>query len=244
MTSQNLIGCCRLSARIVAWPTPALLTRMSIAPNGRAPGHDVVTIASSRLRSASIVRRSAALLLLAAPLSRAQRGLGGAVDRRDPDTGAEQSRHQSAADAARRAGNNRRPFASLIAFLSSDHQQGEAGHWQPTDRRPLFSPRRRPGPIGQLGSCCEMGPGLRRGERNFDQNGMSFQVKILRILEQSLAADCVLDAFLREAVLGGAGQLSAAAASQLVRASRSHLPIKLVLAAPASFFSVACAVRE
>src|SRR5439155_23089792 len=59
VTSQNLIGCCRLSLRIVAWPTPALLTRMSITPKRPRALATISSIDSSRARSASIVIRSA-----------------------------------------------------------------------------------------------------------------------------------------------------------------------------------------
>src|SRR6516162_173510 len=59
VTSQNLIGCCRLSLRIVAWPTPALLTRMSITPKRTRALATTSSIASSRARSASIVSKLA-----------------------------------------------------------------------------------------------------------------------------------------------------------------------------------------
>src|SRR6266478_7272213 len=55
VTSQNLIGRCRLSLRIVAWPTPALLTRTSITPKRLRVLSTISSIASSRTRSASIV---------------------------------------------------------------------------------------------------------------------------------------------------------------------------------------------
>src|SRR6516162_5497160 len=59
VTSQNLIGRCRLSVRIVAWPTPALLTRMSMTPNRPRAVLTNSSIASSRARSASIVSKLA-----------------------------------------------------------------------------------------------------------------------------------------------------------------------------------------
>ena len=59
VTSQNLIGCWRLSRRIVAWPTPALLTRMSIVPKRPRALATISSIASSRARSASIVSKLA-----------------------------------------------------------------------------------------------------------------------------------------------------------------------------------------
>src|ERR1700730_10502509 len=59
VTSQNLIECCRLSLRIVAWPTPALLTRMSIVPKRPRALETISSIDSSQARSASIVMRLA-----------------------------------------------------------------------------------------------------------------------------------------------------------------------------------------
>src|SRR5438552_4781977 len=64
--SQKRSGCCQLPGRRVAWPIPALLTRMSIAPNRLRACCTMSETAPSRLRSASIVSRFASL-----PCSRA-----------------------------------------------------------------------------------------------------------------------------------------------------------------------------
>jgi hypothetical protein len=58
------------------------------------------------------------------------------------------------------------------------------------------------------------------------------------------ATDRVADALLGEAGLGGAGELLLAAClSQPAVASVSHFFMKLFFAAPASFFSVDCALQ-
>src|SRR5437764_11072361 len=64
--SRKRNGCCQLPGRNVACPIPALLTRMSTAPNRPRACPTMSAIAVSRLRSASIVSRFASL-----PCSRA-----------------------------------------------------------------------------------------------------------------------------------------------------------------------------
>ena len=111
VTSQKRSGCCQFPGRKVAWPMPALLTRMSIAPKWWAAWPDgIPATPTSWLRSASIVSSAAAL-----PCSRALPATDGeavarAIDRGDPDPGAEQPLYQGPADAARRAGHDCRPL--------------------------------------------------------------------------------------------------------------------------------------
>src|SRR5256885_4212153 len=69
--SQKRSGCCQLPGRNVACPTPALLTRMSIAPKRPRACPTMSEIAASRLRSASIVSKLASLPCSRAPLASA-----------------------------------------------------------------------------------------------------------------------------------------------------------------------------
>src|ERR1700730_6208618 len=120
VTSQNLIGFCRLSLRMVAWPTPALLTRMSIAPKRLRALETMSSIDSSRARSASIVIRLASCCRCCAALGELGETLGGAVDRGDSKPCAEQAQHHLAANAAGGTGHDRHAllFAHrLLPFL-------------------------------------------------------------------------------------------------------------------------------
>ena len=94
LTSQKRIGRCQLSARNVAWPIPALLTRMSTLPKRARVLTMMSTTAESRLRSASIVSSAASR-----PISRARRRLRRAgrhqVDRGHPQSEAQHARTSS-----------------------------------------------------------------------------------------------------------------------------------------------------
>jgi hypothetical protein len=102
---HNLIGCCRLSLRIVAWPIPALLTRISITPNRPCALETI----SDRLVAGEVGldrHEVGSLLTFLHRLRELVETLGGAVDTGALEPLAEQTQHHRSAGAAGRAGHD------------------------------------------------------------------------------------------------------------------------------------------